>query len=86
MICEECGRDRLLTYRSTELHKRSVCADCIRAHHPDTMAAVPDSLAEAEPVIELGGAIGRRASVACKQGQHDLCPEDECDCRCHETP
>jgi hypothetical protein len=54
------------------------------------MTDIPDNLAEAFPKIELGGAIGRRATVACKQGQHDLCsrelPADPrgCDCRCHE--
>lgn len=40
------------------------------------------------PVVELGGAIGRRATVACQQGQHDLCRDgdlpDVCQCRCHE--
>jgi N6-adenosine-specific RNA methylase IME4 len=35
-------------------------------------------------IVELGGAIGRHATTACKQGQHDLCPDDDCDCRCHE--
>jgi hypothetical protein len=45
-------------------------------------------LAEVPPVYELGGAIGRTASIACQQGAHDLCPSQEdsigCYCRCHE--
>ena len=45
---------------------------------------VPDNLEEMPPAIELGGAIGRTASVECKQGQHDLCKGDKCWCRCHE--
>jgi hypothetical protein len=52
---------------------------------------IPDSLDDVMQVIELGGAIGRYASTACKQGQHDLCDEyishpdnDRCGCRCHE--
>lgn len=58
---------------------------------------LPDSLADVPPKAELGGAIGRTASTACKQGQHDLCPDRDvresmvdllgtagCHCRCHE--
>jgi hypothetical protein len=44
---------------------------------------IPDSLAEVPPVIEFGGAIGRRASIECKQGQHDLCDDEDCMCRHH---
>jgi hypothetical protein len=48
-------------------------------------ADVPDDLDEAAQVVELGGAIGRRATTACKQGQHDLCrDEPDCHCRCHQ--
>jgi hypothetical protein len=46
------------------------------------MTDIPDDLEQAPPVAELGGAIGRRATVACQQAQHDLCT-GECDCRCH---
>ena len=48
------------------------------------MPDVPDSLEAFPPVSELGGAIGRTASPACKQGQHDLCQDDSCQCRHHE--
>lgn len=48
------------------------------------MSDVPDNLEDAPPVAELGGAIGRLATTACKQGQHDLCPDEDCQCRCHE--
>jgi hypothetical protein len=44
---------------------------------------IPDDLASVPPVFELGGAIGRRASIECKQGQHDLCTDEECQCRHH---
>jgi hypothetical protein len=44
---------------------------------PATLEAVP-------PVAELGGAVGRTASVACRQGQHDLCHDPGCLCRHHE--
>lgn len=40
-------------------------------------------LNELPQVVELGGAIGRTATSACKQGQHDLCV-GACYCRCHE--
>ena len=36
------------------------------------------------PVPRLGGAIGRHATVACKQGANDLCRDAGCECRCHE--
>jgi hypothetical protein len=36
-MCEECGHDRPLTYRSRELGKKAVCAPCIRANHPETI-------------------------------------------------
>jgi hypothetical protein len=42
-----------------------------------------DSPEDVPSVPELGGAIGRRASFACKQGQHDLCTDEACRCRCH---
>ena len=48
------------------------------------MSNSPDDLESFPPAIELGGAIGRPASVACKQGQHDLCTDDTCQCRHHE--
>jgi len=44
---------------------------------------IPDSLEEAPSVVELGGAIGRKATEACRQGQHDLCTNRDCQCRCH---
>lgn len=37
MKCQECGADRPLTYRSTTLGLRSVCAPCIRKNHPETI-------------------------------------------------
>lgn len=37
MICEECRRDRPLTYRVPSLGLRSVCADCVRDNHPETL-------------------------------------------------
>lgn len=52
----------------------------------------PAGLDTVPPVMELGGAVGRRATTACRQGQHDLCdgklpfmqPADQdCLCRCH---
>jgi len=54
------------------------------------MSDVPDSLADYQ-ITELGGAIGRKASIACRMGQHDLCGKDiaalkQCECRCHERP
>jgi hypothetical protein len=42
-----------------------------------------DDYPEIPPVTELGGAIGRTASFACRQGQHDLCKDEECQCRHH---
>lgn len=48
------------------------------------MTKVPDNMDEFPPKAELGGAIGRRASVECQQGQHDLCTDGECMCRHHE--
>jgi hypothetical protein len=48
------------------------------------MSETPENLEQFPPVAELGGAIGRKASVACQQGQHDLCDDDECQCRHHE--
>ena len=48
------------------------------------MPDVPENLEEFPPVFELGGAIGRRASVECKQGQHDLCQDEACMCRHHQ--
>lgn len=44
----------------------------------------PEDMEEFPSVVELGGAIGRTATPACKQGQHDLCVFDWCRCRCHE--
>jgi hypothetical protein len=49
----------------------------------DEMPEIPASLAEVPPVFELGGTIGRRASIECKQGQHDLCDDEACQCRHH---
>lgn len=50
---------------------------------PDSLDDVPDSLDDVAPVAELGGAIGRTASTACQQGQHDLCTDLACQCRHH---
>lgn len=47
--------------------------------HPSDL----DSLDDVPPVVEFGGAIGRTASAACRQGQHDLCTDDSCLCRHH---
>lgn len=44
---------------------------------------VPDYLENVPNVVEFGGAIGRTATAACKQGQHDLCSDEACQCRCH---
>lgn len=59
---------------------------------------LPAGLEDVPVKVELGGAIGRTASVACKQGQHDLCSGSvevelgfygkrtiNCRCRCHDT-
>lgn len=46
-------------------------------------SGTPDSLDDVPAVVEFGGAIGRTASTACKQAQHDLCADDTCMCRCH---
>lgn len=32
----------------------------------------------------LGGAVGRKASDACRLNQHDLCKDEDCECRCHD--
>jgi hypothetical protein len=48
------------------------------------MARDIDSPGDMPPVPALGGAIGRHATVACRQGAHDLCRDAGCDCRCHE--
>jgi hypothetical protein len=48
------------------------------------MSDTPENLEAFPPVPELGGAIGRTASDACRQGQHDLCKDDTCMCRHHE--
>lgn len=48
-----------------------------RAREYETPADLP-------PIPQLGGAIGRAASVMCKQGAHDLCYGGDCHCRCHE--
>jgi hypothetical protein len=51
------------------------------------MTDIPDTPEDIPPKVEMGGAVGRTASLACRQGQHDLCPEggeqDPCNCRCH---
>lgn len=44
---------------------------------------IPDYLENWPTVVEFGGAIGRTASAACKQGQHDLCTDEACRCRHH---
>ena len=44
---------------------------------------LPFNMDEVPPVFELGGAVGRTASTACKQTAHDLCTDEECLCRCH---
>jgi hypothetical protein len=44
---------------------------------------VPENMEAFPPVPRLGGAIGRTATVACQQDQHDLC-QGQCWCRCHE--
>ena len=50
MKCEECGRERPLTYRSRKLGKRSVCADCNRAKHPEAERnALPNSQEGVKP-------------------------------------
>jgi hypothetical protein len=49
----------------------------------DSGRDIPRSMDEVPHVAELGGAIGRRASVECKQGQHDLCADRDCLCRHH---
>lgn len=48
------------------------------------MSEVPENLEAFPSVTELGGAIGRTASVECRQGQHDLCKDETCMCRHHE--
>jgi len=45
---------------------------------------VPDDMSQVSPVFELGGTIGRQASVECQQGQHDLCADPGCMCRHHQ--
>jgi hypothetical protein len=36
------------------------------------MTDIPDDLEDAQ-IAELGGAVGRKASLQCRLGQHDLC-------------
>jgi hypothetical protein len=42
-----------------------------------------DSLIREDQVAELGGAVGRYASFACKQGYHNACTDSGCMCRHH---
>ena len=63
-----------LELMADESHDVEVVSDGPDGHSPDDMP----------PVVALGGAIGRHATVACRQGAHDLCRDADCGCRCHE--
>lgn len=47
MICQVCGKEAPLTYRSAQLRLHSVCAPCIRIHFPYTLGSRDDLLRDA---------------------------------------
>jgi hypothetical protein len=80
--------DQVLVMDATSLGAKSFKPDPIDAMAK--LSAVPVYNAESYTpdddvgVVELGGAVGRHATTACRQGQHDLCTVSSCGCRCHE--
>jgi len=59
-------------------------ADEVLASMATEVTTMIDSPKDIPPVPVLGGAVGRHATVACRQGAHDLCTDHACGCRCHE--